>query len=81
MKCGAVVVAARVSSIPEVAADAACYFHPEDEGSLVSALSEVIEDDNRASELRARGFVRAQRFDWNRAARKILSLYEHHGLS
>lgn len=76
MKCGAPVLTSRASSIPEVAGDAAVYFEPEDEESIVSSFLAVYGDPKRCEELREKGFRQAAQFNWQKTAEQILRLYE-----
>ena len=76
MKCGAAVLASRASSIPEVAGEAAVYFNPEEEESMVSSFLELYGNKGKVEKLRQEGFQRAAGFSWRHAAQKIHRLYE-----
>lgn len=73
--CGCPAVLSNRSSLPEVGGDAACYFDPEDPASLVSVLSEVLDNVDFASTLRARGKERARLFSWEHTARQTFKTY------
>lgn len=75
MACGAPVVAARTSSLPEVLGDAALLVEPTDAGALRDALAAVLTDAERSAALRAAGRERAERFTWARAAEGMLAVY------
>ncbi|GAB4108954.1 MAG: glycosyltransferase family 1 protein [Acidobacteriota bacterium] len=75
MRCGAVVLAADSSAIPEVAGEAAFYFDPTSVESLVDAYREAADQPELVAEKRRRGLERAQRFTWKAAAEQVLSLY------
>ncbi len=76
MACGAPVLASRVTSIPEVCAEAAVYFDPERAESIAEAYFQLRPE--RREELRRLGLERAARFDWRRTARGYLELYDRH---
>jgi len=76
MACGAPVVCANTSSLPEVAGDAALLVDPLDTDALTAALRRVLSDPELASELRRRGAAQAARFSWERTAQETLAVYE-----
>ncbi len=67
MACGAPVVAAGTSSLPEVTAGAAELIDPSNPESLFQAL-EMLSDPAYRSELVSRGLRRAREFTWKRTA-------------
>jgi glycosyltransferase involved in cell wall biosynthesis len=67
MACGCPVVTTRVSSIPEVAGEAAIYVDPDDERELAQAFDLVSNPQRRAALIEA-GIERARRFTWHTAA-------------
>ncbi len=75
MACGTPVIASDTSSLPEVAADAAILFPPQDEVALASAIEEVLEKKSLADELRRKGLVRAAEFSWERCADETVKVY------
>ncbi len=75
MACGAPVLTSNVSSLPEVAGDAAHLVDPVDTDAIRDALRHLLEDPERRSDLRQRGFERAATFSWERTARETLELY------
>jgi glycosyltransferase involved in cell wall biosynthesis len=66
MACGAPVVATRVTSIPEIVADAALLCPPRQPDALAEALSRVLRERDLAERLRAAGPARAAEFSWER---------------
>ena len=77
MKCGAPVLASRVSSIPEVGGEAVLYFDPKREETLVSAFFQLYGDEGKLEQLREKGLKRAARFSWRKAAEQMQQLYEN----
>ena len=76
MACGTPVVCSRVSSLPEVAGDAALLVDPRDPEAISSALIRVLTEPVLAARLRAAGIERARLFSWNQAARSTWAVYE-----
>jgi len=76
MACGVPVVTSNVSSLPEVAGEAAVLVEPRDVDALTEALGSVTGDRNLRSDLRSRGLARAGRFTWENSARQVLSIYQ-----
>jgi len=74
MACGTPVVCSNVSSMPEVAEDAASYFDPANVESIVESLAEVIASNEIKADLRARGIVRAAKFTWAESATQTLAV-------
>jgi glycosyltransferase involved in cell wall biosynthesis len=75
MACGTPVVTSDVSSLPEVAGDAALLIDPNDERALADALIEIVNNEGLRAELREKGIAQAKKFTWREAAEKTLSLY------
>lgn len=76
MACGAPVLAADGSSLPEVVGDAGVLFDPLDTGALAEALAWLCEHPLFRDELRAKGFERAGRFTWEEAGRRTLAVLD-----
>lgn len=75
MACGAPVITSNVSSLPEVAGDAAWLVDPLDTGDLRDALEELLANPDHRKRLRALGRRRAATFTWAETARRTLDLY------
>lgn len=69
--CGTPVVTANVSSLPEVAGDAALKVDPYDSIGLAEAIYSVLTDRDLREELRQRGLQRVGSFSWQRTAEQI----------
>lgn len=76
MMCGCPVILSNSSSLSEVAADAAQYFDPNDEESIISAVNAVLYQERFRKELIDKGFVRARNFSWEATATKTLNTYQ-----
>ncbi len=75
MACGAPVITSNVSSMPEVAGDAAWLIDPLDTEDLRDALDELLAHPDHRQRLRALGRQRAATFSWAETARRTLALY------
>lgn len=76
MACGTACVTSNVSSLPEIAGDAALLVNPESAEELCEALLRLLEDSALRARLGAAGRERAERmFRWERAARESLGFF------
>ncbi|MBN1417456.1 MAG: glycosyltransferase family 4 protein [Planctomycetes bacterium] len=75
MACGAPVICARTSSLPEIAGDAALFFDPDDVAGLATAVNEALATPEARRALVDRGFRQASRFRWDDAARATLAVW------
>lgn len=75
MACGAPVVCSNVSSLPEIAGDAALTVAPTDDEALAASVSRVLDDPDLARSLRERGLRRAAGFRWERCAAETVAVY------
>ena len=75
MTLGTPVVATRAGAVEEVVDDAALLVAPRDPEALAQALSSVLDSEDTAASLRARGLVRAAAFDWDTCAAGLMALY------
>jgi len=76
MKCGCPVLTSNISSLPEVAGQAAILVDPLDVGEIAKGLSEVINNKEKRKDLIKKGFVQVEKFSWEKAARETLKVYE-----
>jgi len=75
MARGVPVVAAGTSSLPEVGGDAVLYVDPHSVDEIAARVRQIVEDPGLQSDLRRRGFARAQEFTWRRTAEDTLDVY------
>lgn len=71
MACGAPVVTSNVSSLPEIAGDAAVLVDPE---SVEEIADGILDAMKRREELRGKGFKRAREFSWDKTAQETLAV-------
>ena len=72
---GAPVACSNVTSLPEVAGDAALLFDPLDVDAIAVSVRRILEDPELAERLRVAGRERARRFTWEESARLTLACY------
>ena len=76
MRCGAPVLAADRTSLPEIVGDAGLLVDPFDEEAITHALARLIDDAALRAELRVRGLAQAARYRWHDTARRTLEVYQ-----
>ncbi len=76
---GCPVVLSDRSSLPEVGADAALYFDPENDESIADAIDRVVTDDALRTELRQKGRERLRHFSCDKTAQQTLDVYQSLG--
>ena len=69
------VVTSNVSSLPDIAGDAALLVDPEDVEGLGDALLRAADDAGTREQLIARGRERVRGFTWGETARRTLDVY------
>lgn len=79
MQCGAPVLVADTSSLPEVAGGAAHLLPPNDVEAWAAAWRAIWDDAMLREQLRSAGRARAAQFSWSRAARETLEIYRRVG--
>ncbi len=76
MACGTPVVTSNVSSLPDVAGDAALLVDPYTIEDIAGAMRRLLDDPDLVADLRRKGYTRASTFTWERTASETLHLYE-----
>lgn len=77
MACGAPCLVSKVSSIPEIAGDAAYFVDPHDTDGIVKGMSELAENKALREKLSAAGKEQAKKFSWEKCARETLEAYKN----
>ena len=75
LSCGAPVVVARSSSLPEVVGDAAIFANPFDYQDIAKALELGVRDMALREKLKLIGVSHAKKFSWNSMAKQTLEIY------
>ena len=76
LACGVPTITSNISSMPEVAGDAAELVDPHSTRALADSLHRLLTDDDRCADLRRRGLRRAAEFSWDRTARLTVESYD-----
>lgn len=76
MACGTPVICSNVSSLPEVAGDAARTVPPGDLFALAKTLEDVMQNPKLQAEMTQKGKQHAQRFQGQTMAKETLAVYE-----
>ncbi len=71
MKCEIPVIASKVTSLPEIAGDAALYVSPESPGSIRDAMIRIVREKGLREELVEKGRKRRELFSWDDTASKL----------
>jgi glycosyltransferase involved in cell wall biosynthesis len=71
------VLTSTVSSLPEVAGDAALLVDPNDPTAIARGLRELLADEDLRNVLRAAGTARVTKFTWQRSARETAAVLRH----
>lgn len=74
--CGCPLLCSDVSSLPEVAGEAAYYFNPYSEESTRGAVLRVLNDTNLRKDLITKGQERLKKFSWKQTAEQTKKVYE-----
>jgi len=75
MACGTPVVTSNVSSLPEVAGDAALMVDPYNVEAIAYAIKRILDDGELRGKLIERGYAQTGRFSWDKSARQLLQIY------
>src|SRR3989441_4146012 len=75
MASGTPVVTSNVSSLPEVAGDAAVLVDPYDPRAIAEGIPRRLTDQALRRDLRKRGVARAGQFSWEQSVRRVRAIY------
>lgn len=75
MACGTPVVTSNVSSLPEVAGDAALLVDPQNVDDIADGIRRAVTDETLRQTLIARGLVRARQFSWTESVAQTHRVY------
>ena len=76
MACGTPVLTSNVSSLPEVAGDAALLVDPASERSIADGVFSLLSDPERRARMSEAGLRQAAGFTWRRTAEQTVEVYE-----
>jgi glycosyltransferase involved in cell wall biosynthesis len=75
MASGTPVVTSNVSSLPEVAGNAALLVDPLDPEAIADGIQRVLTDERLRQQLHERGIARARQFSWETSVRRVREIY------
>lgn len=78
MACGTPVITSNLSSMPEVAGDAAWLVNPYSVAEIAAAMHELAADSQARSNLRKLGLARAKEFSWEKTARETAAILDRY---
>lgn len=70
------VVASNVSSIPEIAGEAAVLVDPYNTSQIANGIKSLLDDKNYREKMIKAGLVQAKKFSWEKTARETVKTYE-----
>jgi len=73
---GTPAIISRVSSLPEIAGDAAYYVDPMNKKDIADAIIKFAQDENLRNEFRIKGIEQAKKFNWEKTAQETLEVYK-----
>lgn len=76
MACGCPMICSNVTSLPEVAGDAALQIDPNNAEAWAEAIAKVLLDEVLREKMIDSGLKRAQEFSWERTARETREIYQ-----
>lgn len=76
MASGTPVLTSNVSSMKEVAGDAAMLVKPDSVKDIASGMEKILNDTEYAQRLSTRGLARVRKFSWDKAAEETLKVFE-----
>lgn len=74
MQCNIPVITSNITSMPEVAGDAAILVNPFDVNSIAEALMKIDNNKKYTEELTAKGNIQKQQFSWDKTADELWQL-------
>ncbi len=76
LSLGVPTITSNVSSLPEVAGEAAILINPNKIDEISKALKKVLADQNLRKELSKKGLAQAKKFSWEKCAKETIKVYE-----
>ena len=76
MACGTPVITSNVSSMPEIAGDAALFADPERIEDIKTKINLILRSEKKRVELIKKGLKQAEKFNWKKAAFETIDLYK-----
>lgn len=77
MACGAAVIGANTTSIPEVIGLSDALFDPMNINSIAQKITDVLKNDEFRGRLRDHGVIQSKKFSWDAIAQSALNQWQH----
>ena len=71
MRCGTPVACSNISTLREVAGEAALYFDPDNTQDIADKINSLLKNENMKKELRKKGLQRSRQFSWEKSAENV----------
>ena len=78
MACGTPVITSNISSLPEVAGDAAILINPYDTREITAAMQAIINDSELRKQLSEKGLKRANQFSWEKTGKATVEVLKEY---
>ncbi|NEQ25309.1 MAG: glycosyltransferase family 4 protein [Microcoleus sp. SIO2G3] len=78
MACGTPVITSNLSSLPEVAGEAALFVNPYNTGEITEAMQAIVTDSRLRSHLRTLSLDRASQFSWEKTGVATMEVLQHY---
>jgi len=75
LSCGIPTITSNISSMPEVAGDAALLINPESETELTNAICSLLTDNDLQQVLRKKAIIQSNKYTWEITAKETLKAY------
>jgi glycosyltransferase involved in cell wall biosynthesis len=76
MAHGCPVITTNVSSLPEVAGDAAILVNPDDAGAIANAMVRLVKEPGLREQMIEKGLEQSKKFSWELSARKTIDTWK-----
>jgi len=77
MSAGCPVITSNISSLPEVAGNAAILINPQKPNELTDSINRVLDNSELRTDLITKGFENAKKFSWIKTAKQTLEVFEN----
>jgi len=78
MACGTPVITSNLSSLPEVAGDAAILINPYNTGEITEAMQAIATHSELRSRLSSQGITHSQQFSWEKTGKATVEVLSHY---
>ena len=75
MACGTPVLTSNITSLPEVAGEAACYIDPTSLDSMKSGIEALVDNKQLQDELKKKGLLQIRKYTWDGAVNRINNIF------